>query len=608
MNRTKQFCWKGSLFYDFWRFFGFISQRRRQQLGLLLILMVIASLSEAISLSSVLPFLKSFNSADELLDNQSLQPLLSMFRVGTSTELVAALAGLFMISVVVCNGLRILTINTQTHLAAKISSDVSCRLYNQTIRQPYSFYLQQNSSDLIQLIASDVKSLSNAVLFPLLLLITNGCTAMALVIGLFLISWPVALTVTIVLGGAYAGLYRWRHNMLAVNSQIIVNSSQQQIKVVQESLGGIRDVLIGGTQDFFQMAYQQADIPFRRTTAANTVIAQTPRYIIEALAMLAIALLALFLGRNGDFSKVMPILGGLALGANRLLPALQSMFGSIVKIQSTRASLQRVLSGLQRSVDPLQLLVSSQGFSLQKEIEFKDVCFRYGANTKWVLNELNFSIPAKTTVGFVGATGSGKSTTADVILGLLKPQKGQIYVDGQLLEGERLRRWQKSIAHVPQSIFLSDATIAENIAFGISKDEIDFDQVCASARLAQIDSYIQALPNKYDTYVGERGIRLSGGQRQRIGIARALYHRASVIVFDEATSALDNSTENEVMEAISSLSHHFTIILIAHRLSTLKNCDRIIEFSHGRILASGSYQELMKQSGSFQKIAIAGHH
>ena len=218
---------------------------------------------------------------------------------------------------------------------------------------------------------------------------------------------------------------------------------------------------------------------------------------------------------------------------------------------------------------------------------------------------MNFTIKANTTVGFVGTTGSGKSTTADILLGLLAPQKGQIYVDEQRLEGERLNRWQQSIAHVPQSIFLADATIAENIAFGIPSQKIDIDRVRYAAQLAQIDEHIRTMPAQYDTYVGERGVRLSGGQRQRIGIARALYTQASVIVFDEATSALDSATEREVMNAIDGLSHRFTVILIAHRLTTLANCDQIIKFDRGNIIASGSYEELIDSAGEFRSFMLA---
>lgn len=605
MQKTKQHPLEKTLLHELWQLIGFVSRQRQRQLSLLLILMIISSLSEVVSLGAVLPFLEALSNTSAILNNSQLQPFFDVFRIETSRQLVTGLALAFMAAVIIANALKVLTINTQTHLAARISSDISCKLYSKMMSQPYEYHIQRNSSDLIQLVTGDTRGLTNTILIPLLSLITNGCTVLALAVGLFLINWQVALIATIVLGGAYFGLYRWRRTLLKRNSQIIVQTSQQQIKVVQEGLGGIRDVLVGGTQDFFQMAYRQSDIPFRRTVAANLVIAQTPRYVIESIAMSAIALLALMLGHGGDFSQVVPVLGGLALGANRLLPALQRVFGTLVKIQGARVSLQRVLKGLQLLADPLQTFVPEQRLSLQQELRFENVWFRYNHDSCWVLQGLNMTIRAQTTVGFVGSTGSGKSTTADLILGLLKPQKGELVIDGNYLKNERLRQWQQSIAHVPQSIFLTDATIAENIAFGIPLEHIDIERVYRAARLARIDEYIQELPNQYDTYVGERGVRLSGGQRQRIGIARALYRQASIIVFDEATSALDNSTEREVMEAINGLSHQFTIILIAHRLSTLEKCDQIIEFHQGRVVATGSYEELMQRSGSFCQMSMS---
>ena len=597
---------KKTLIHDLRQLLKFISCSRKRQLGSLLILMIISSLSEVISLGAVLPFLESFNRAEVLFNSEYLRPYLNFFNITTPTQMVTGLAVVFMASVLLCNGLRILTINKQTHLAASISSDISCQLYRRTMGQSYRFHIQQNSSDLIQLITGDTKSLANGILTPLLFLITNSCTVIALAIGLFLISWPVAIASTIVLGGAYIGLYRWRRKRLAANSQIIVQGSQQQIKIAQEGLGGIRDVLIGGTQGFFQASYEQADIDVRQMSANNMVIAQTPRYVIEGLTMMAIALLALMLGHNGDFSQVVPVLGGLALGANRLLPALQRVFASLVKIQSTRASLQRVLQGLQRSMPSRPTLPPEPKKPLRQDLRFENVCFRYEPSSRWILNNLNLNIPARTTVGFVGTTGSGKSTTADIILGLLQPQGGGVYVDGDLLLGDRLHEWQQTIAHVPQSIFLSDASIAENIAFGIPTDQIDIERVHQAAQLAQIDAYVRELPAQYETYVGERGVKLSGGQRQRIGIARALYRQASVIVFDEATSALDSSTEKEVMAAINGLSHHLTIVLIAHRLSTLKECDQIIEFDQGRVSAAGTYTELIERSGRFRDSHFQG--
>lgn len=592
-----------NLIQEIRQLFSYLSRRRHYQLAFLLVLMVLSSLSEVISLGAILPFLGALSNASLLLKNPFLQPILVFFDIQTSSQLVIALSIVFIFTVILASVIRILTINIQTHLAASMSSDLSCQIYNKTLSQSYNFHLSRNSSDLINSVTEDTRQLTNNILIPLIGAISNSFIALALIAGLFIINSFAASFVIFVLGGIFVILYRLRRNLLVKNSDILVKSSKQQIKIVQESLGGIRDVLLGGTQGFFQSAYRNADIPYRHAIASNTVIGLTPRYIIEGAAMIAMALLALSLGKNGDFSLAVPILGSLALGANRLLPALQQTFSSLLRIQGTRSSLRRLLYGLQLGVDPLQIWYPEEGLVLKERLLFEDVWFRYTDDMDWVLKGLNLTIKAKTTVGFVGSTGSGKSTTADLLLGLLQPQRGTIWVDDQPLIGEKLRQWQVRISHVPQSIFLADATIAENIAFGIPPGEIDFSRVEKAARLAQINKFIQELPEQYKTFVGERGIRLSGGQRQRIGIARALYDNATVIIFDEATSALDNATEREVMEAIEGLSHEFTIILIAHRLSTVEKCDYIFELSQGEVIAQGSYQDLLNSSLSFRRMA-----
>jgi ATP-binding cassette subfamily B protein len=329
-----------------------------------------------------------------------------------------------------------------------------------------------------------------------------------------------------------------------------------------------------------------------------------PRFLIEAVAMGAIALLAVLMAyQSQNLSQIVPVLGALALGANRLLPALQACFSAITTLRGYSVSLERVMEALQRPVDPAWLRPVPAALPLQGDLSLQEVWFRYSESTPWVLQDLSLVIKANTTVGFVGSTGSGKSTTVDLILGLLQPERGQMLVDGLPVVGDELRAWQRSIAHVPQTIFLSDATIAENIAFGVPPSQIDWVRVREAARWAQLADFIESRPAGYDEVVGERGIRLSGGQRQRIGIARALYKQASVIVFDEATSALDNRTEREVMAAIESLSGELTIILIAHRLSTVEKCDRIFELDQGQVVCSGTFEELLAHSRTFRNLA-----
>lgn len=581
----------------------YIDPRRRVQLVLLFFLMVLSSLSEMVSLGAIFPFLSAMSNPEILLSKPELQPVLTFLQIQTPKQLVTSLSIGFMITVLLASGLRLLTLHCRVRLAAAIGADVSSQIYHITLSQPYSFHVNHNTSDLMQTVTGNTQALTSKILMPLLTLANDALLAPGLIITLVFVDAKVAVGATLVLGGGYIIIYRTRQKLLKQNSRIIVESGQKRIKAVQEGIGGIRDVLLNHNQKFFENSYVKSEKALKKATSTNAIISQSPKFIIEAISMCAIILFALSLGNNGDFSRVVPVLGTLVLGAKKLLPTFQEVFTALAGIQGSRAALSKVLVSLKRSINPLSQANSLPTLSLEKGIRLDNIWFSYGGDTAWVLQGLNITIPAKTTVAFVGSTGSGKSTTADLILGLLQPQKGQILVDDVPLEGKLLYPWQENIAHVPQSIFLSDGSIAENIAFAIPYHKIDLAQVRKAARLAQVDEFIESLPAKYDTYVGERGIRLSGGQRQRIGIARALYRDASVIVFDEATSALDNATEKEVMSAIEGLSHQFTIILIAHRLSTVEKCDRIFELSQGKVIAEGTYQELLENSHTFKRMA-----
>ncbi|PHV64247.1 ABC transporter ATP-binding protein [Cyanobacterium aponinum IPPAS B-1201] len=573
---------------------------------LLLVLMLLSSLGEMVSVGSIFPFLSAFNNPENILADRKLKPIFDFFSIETSIELITVLAIGFIVTVIIANGMRLITVHFRIRFASAVGADISNQIYNKTLKQSYTFHVSQNSSNLIQTVTVDTDSLTQSVLIPLVALINNALIIPALIATFIFIDGTIALGTAIVLGGAYVIIYKTRRKLLTRNSKVITQAGEKKIKVVQEGIGGIRDILLSHNQEFFEKVYQKSEYALKRAKATNNIISQSPKFFIEALALSAIALLALSLGKDGDFSRVVPILGSLALGAKKLLPTLQEAFNSLAKIQGSKASITRVLIALRRQVNndlTISAIQSLNRLPLEKELRLSQIWFRYTDDTDWVLKNLNLTIKAKTTVAFVGSTGSGKSTTADLILGLLQPQKGDILVDNLPLKGERLYQWQKNIAHVPQSIFLCDGTIAENIAFGVPYEQINLQQVKKAAKLAQIADFIESLPAQYDTYVGERGIRLSGGQRQRIGIARALYGDASVIVFDEATSALDNATEKEVMKAIESLSHQFTIIMIAHRLSTVEKCDHIFELSRGQVIAEGTYQELLDKSTNFRKMA-----
>jgi len=581
---------ESSLLASLRQLYGLLLPRQRRLIGWMLVLQIIAAGSEILSLGAVIPFLGALANAPQLLSQPGMQPWLHFLSIQTPQQLVVAMAVLFGGAVVLSNALRLLAIRMQYHLSAGLGNTISAEVYRRTLYQPYSFHTQHSSSEFIALSTSDAAIVSGGLIPAAFYFVTNLLVVLAITITLVALDPWVALAAAAVVGGAYGLIVVKTREALHRNGKKISELNAQAVKTIQEGLGGIRDVLIDGTQPVFESAHRQANRAMLQAQGTNAFIAMAPRFLVEPIAMCAIAAFAVSAAYDsGQLQRVLPLLGAVALGANRLLPALQQCFVSLATVRGQQVSLIKVNQALCRPISPEQLAHPVRKLALHDELRFEEVWFSYpSAPSAWVLKGVNISIKANTTVAFIGATGCGKSTRADLILGLLQPQRGQITADGKLLSGEQMRAWQASVAHVPQQIYLSDATIAENIAFGVPRAEIDMARVQHAAKLAHIADFIEQRPLAYQELVGERGVRLSGGQKQRIGIARALYKQASVIIFDEATSALDNTTEKEVMAAIEGLSHHLTIILIAHRLSTLQSADVIYEFNAGQIRATTS--------------------
>jgi ABC-type multidrug transport system fused ATPase/permease subunit len=388
------------------------------------------------------------------------------------------------------------------------------------------------------------------------------------------------------------------------NGRMIAAETTNVVKALQEGLGGIRDILLDGSQRVHCATYHNADAPLRRAQASNQFLASSPRFAIEAIGMSLIAAIALLLSHQlGGIESSIPVLGALAIGAQRLLPIMQQGYSAWSSIVSNLPILEEALELLEQPAPLDEEHESDDNMLFGTEIRFSRVVFRYGPDQRPIFDGLDAVIEKGGLIGVIGRTGSGKSTFVDILMGLLTPTDGYIEVDGIRIDENNRRAWQRRIAHVPQSIFLSDGSIAENIAFGIPRAQIDFDRVMISAAKAQIATDVEALPLGYDTRVGERGVRLSGGQRQRIGIARALYKKADVIVFDEATSALDSETESAVMTAIQSLSKDVTVIIIAHRTSTLARCSKIIEMVVGGIVRIRTFEDLSRMQYSKKKEA-----
>lgn len=573
-----------------------ISIVRRKQLSLLLVLIMLASFAEVITIGAVIPFLTVLADPSLVFENQYAQPLIAFLDVERPEQLTFPLTAAFVMAAIVSGLIRIILLWAQARLGQAIGTDLSSNIYRRTLYQPYYVHVSRNSSEVIAAISTKIKQVVGGIVNPSLTILSGSILITFILITLISIAPDIALFAFSVFGLSYGFIITFTRKPLFRFSQRISTGANKIVKIVQEGLGGIRDILIDGTQEAYCKTYRAADVPMRRAQAISNVIAQTPKYFIETLSMILIAVISYRLAQtSGGLVGALPILGAFALGAQRLLPVLQQAYANYSIIRANQASLLDTLKLMEQEISPEFLLESNIPVAFDYSIEFRDVHYRYSDDGPWILNGLNISIPKGLSVGFIGVTGSGKSTFLDIAMGLLRPTKGSIFVDDELIGLQNYRGWQSKIAHVPQSVFLSDASIAENIAFGVRKDEIDMDRVRAAAKQAQIADLIESWDFQYDTWVGERGVRLSGGQCQRIGIARALYKQAEVLVFDEATSALDNETERAVMQAITSIDKNVTIFMVAHRLSTLRNCHIIVELEGGLIKRQGRYQDVIGQ-------------
>lgn len=588
-----------SLWYQF-------ESRRKKQYLLLLLLMLISVFSEVVSLGAVVPFLGVLVKPEEVLNNPFLNDYFQRFDIVTSEQLIIPVTLVFVALALIAGIIRLLLLWFSTRLAFVSGADVSLKVYRRTLYQPYHVHISRNTSDIVSGIVNRVNGVVFWVILPILTLVSSIVLMVAIIVALVIIDPFVALTGVIGFGFSYALITFFTKKRLFDNGDCINTEQTNVIKVLQEGLGGIRDVHLDGTYEFYCDSFFKADRKLRKAYGDNNFIGGFPRPTMEALGMILIAILAYFLSnQEGGLITAMPALGALAVGSQRLLPALQQSYAAWANLIGGHVALSDTVDMLNQKIPPELLDPIVKPISFDHKITLDKVSFKYINKQSLILDNLNISIEKGSRIGIVGGTGSGKSTAVDIFMGLIKPQNGRLLIDETPINKNNIRAWQQNIAHVPQYIFLSDSSIAENIAFGVEPDKINFERVKLAAKRAKIDNLIMDLPKGYDTFVGERGIKLSGGQRQRIGIARALYKHATVLVLDEATSSLDNITERNVMDSMKELSHDLTIIIIAHRLSTVQDCDVIFEMSNGKVVASGPYNELISKSTSFKKMTQA---
>lgn len=570
----------------------FLNYKRKRQVATLLLMMIIGGLCEAISLGALMPFLAAIAAPEKILSHSLVRiesiPLfpylsaLAKYHNLTPTPdalIILFLSSIFIFSAILTGTFRLLLVWFSASVAYGIGSDLGVSIYQKVLHQPYKFHISYNSSSIISKLTVKV-SLLILTISNFLLLITSSVISIFIALALLTLAPAVTFGLIILLVIAY-GLTAWICNsMLKTNSLVMAKEQDAAVKALQEGLGGIRDILLDKSQEIFCGVYKKADSLMRRANANLTAISHSPRHVMESAGIVLFGLLAIKLTAEPKGLLVaLPTLGLLALGVQRLLPALQMGFTGWSTIVGYEQSTKEVLELLRMKTSLGSLNCKSSSLVFNKEISFESVGFHYTKDSPIIFKDLSFTIAKGSKVGFVGKTGSGKSTCLDLLMGLLEPTKGKILIDGHALAPSNIAAWQQNIAHVPQAVYLADNSLAENIAFGVPFHQIDLEKVKKAAKQAQIADFIESSSAGYWAIVGERGVRLSGGQRQRLGIARALYKKAKLLILDEATSALDLETEKMVMMAVDALTPRITVLIIAHRLSTLAGCNNIVELN-----------------------------
>jgi len=573
----------GGQYKSLLRIWCHFTDRRKFQILILMVLLPIGGVAEVISLSAILPLLTILIQPDKVFQYEFISRLASALKVTTAEQLILPIVCLFITLAMISAVFRIWLLWIMTRVAYGCGADLCAKVFRTTLYQPYSKHISKNSSWFISGISGKVAGTAN-ILQQLLILINAGVLSTLIVVGMFFVNPYIAAVSILGFSSFYITLSVITRERLQKNSAEIASQSERLIKSLQEGLGAIRDVLINNTQRIFTSAFEKADVALRNAQISNNVIAASPRFLVEAFAIMLITIIGFtFSKRPGGILEFLPILGMLVLASQRLLPAIQQIYAAWACIMGMQASLSDALVLLDQPMPDEETKCPTQTTKFHREIEAKSLYFQYDKNSKPVLDNISFKIAQGSKVGITGMTGSGKSTLLDILMGLLPTTSGELLVDGEAIGSENVGRWQKVIAHVPQNIYLTDASLAENIAFGVPKHEINMARVLHAADQAHISDFIEGLEGGYETLAGERGIRLSGGQKQRIGIARALYKESKVLMLDEATSALDVDTEKSVMDAIDSIGDDITIIIIAHRLITLEKCDLIFELTNGKL-------------------------
>jgi ABC-type multidrug transport system fused ATPase/permease subunit len=574
-----------------------LSTGEHKRLGLLLIMMLAMALVDIIGVASILPFVSVLSNPSIIDTNFILNTIFQTskrFGVKNNEEFLFVF-GIFVFALLIISlTIKAITTYVQVRFVHMCEYSISKRLVESYLSQPYSWFLNQHSADLGKTILSEVSYIVAGGIRPLLELLAKGTVAIALIILLIAVHPKIALIICFSMSGAYVLIFYLIRNYLNKTGKERLENNQIRFSSVSEAFAAVKEIKVGGLEKTYIKLFSNSSKTSAQNQANSQITSQLPRFILEAIAFGGVLLIILYImAQTGSFNNALPIIALYVFAGYRLIPALQQVYSAFIQLTFIGPSIDKLTRDI-KNLKPITLNQNEDILSFNKKITLKNIHYNYPNTSRTVLKDINLTIPAKSIVGLVGPTGSGKTTTVDIILGLLEPQKGTLQVDGKNITKKNSRSWQRCIGYVPQHIYLSDDTVAGNIAFGVNPQDINLSAVKKAAKIANIHEFVlELLPNKYQTRIGERGVKLSGGQRQRIGIARALYHSPKVLILDEATSALDNLTEQVVMKAIYNLDQVMSIIIIAHRLNTVKNCDIIFKFDKGKIINQGKFSEVI---------------
>lgn len=595
----------------FAKIWSLLDRREKRDFYGVMVVIVISALSSAAMIGSVLPFLAVLADPTKIRTVPVLRWSYDTFGFTSNYSFLISLGIGSLLVIVLVNLLQVLKVYVSNHFVQMRLHSISNRLLALYLTQTYEFFLNRHSGNIAQSILSESGQVVSGFLRPATDLLASVLTVVSIISLLIWVDYRVALGAFVLLGGIYATLFRFTRPRLTELGRLRSEFNGERFRIANETFGGIKDIKIAGRETSVLDTYEKPSVGMAEVQVARMLLSSLPPYFIMPIGYGGIILICLLLMEpvayetgKGNLGNILPVLGVFAFASQRLLPELSRLYQHVTQMQAGIGAVDRVTRDFTR-LQEMEILpaVPPPPLGLNRAVHLEDISYRYPNSDKGGLTGISLSIRSGEKIGIVGPTGAGKTTFADILLGLLPPKEGVFSVDGTPITQDNLRAWQQSVGYVPQNIFLSDTSIARNIAFGVPEAEVDHDRVRDCARLAQLDTFVEGqLENGYETTIGERGVRLSGGQRQRIGIARALYHNADMILFDEATSALDNTTEREVMAAINGLPGDKTIVMIAHRLSTVRICDRILVLNQGRVDGFSTWEDLMETSVTFRDL------